>query len=122
MKKLNHLLKQSLKEIKDTYESGYSQSRHLKSLKKNRERYQSINKMKHQLSPYYKPHVLDKEIKKMDQAIDKAIWRGMANNNAREVSKLMSKQHELIMEVLWGPNKFWTWEDWASYFFLKKNN
>ena len=45
------------------------------------------------------------EIKKMDKDIDRAIWKGIANNDSEEVSKLLSKQHELIMKVLWGDNK-----------------
>ena len=105
MKKINQLLKHSLKEINDTYESGYSQRVYLKRLKKDRERWKSRNIMHHQLFPYYKPHALDAEIKKMDNDIDKAIWKGIANNDSEEVSKLLSKQHELIMKVLWGDDK-----------------
>ena len=105
MKKLNKLLKHNLKEIKDTHENGYTQSVYLKRLKKDRERWKSRNIMYHQLFPYYKAHLLDNEIKKMDKDIDKAIWKGIANDDSKEVSKLLSKQHELIMEVLWGDDK-----------------
>ena len=122
MQKLNQLLKHNLKEINDTYENGYTQSIYLKRLKKNRERYKSMNIMYYQLSPYYKSHGLDAEIKKLDVVIDKAIWRGIANNDLKEVSELMSKQHDLIMKVLWGDNEFWKWDSWAHYFFLRTNN
>jgi hypothetical protein len=122
MKKLNQLLKHNLKEINDTYENGYTQSVYLKRLKKDRERWKSRNIMHHQLYPFYKPHTLDAEIKKMDKDIDKAIWKGIANDDSEEVSKLLSKQHELIMEVLWGDNEFWKWDSWAHYFFLRTNN
>ena len=105
MKKLNQLLKHNLKEINDTCENGYTQSVYLKRLKKDRERWKSRNIMHHQLYPFYKPHALDAEIKKMDEDIDKAIWKGIANDDSEEVSKLLSKQHELIMEVLWGDDK-----------------
>ena len=105
MKKLNQLLKHNLKEINDTYENGYTQSVYLKRLKKDRERWKSRNIMHHQLFPYYKPHALDTEIKKMDKDIDKAIWKGIANDDSEEVNKLLSKQHELIMKVLWGDDK-----------------
>ena len=73
MKKINQLLKHNLKEINDTYENGYTQSVYLKRLKKDRERWKSRNIMQHQLYPFYKPHALDAEIKKMDKDIDKAI-------------------------------------------------
>ena len=105
MKKLNQLLKHNLKEINDTYENGYTQSVYLKRLKKDRERWKSRNIMHHQLYPFYKPHALDAEIKKMDKDIDKAIWKGIANDDSEEVNKLLSKQHELIMKVLWGDGK-----------------
>ena len=105
MKKLKQLLKHNLKEINDVYENGNTHSGYLKCLKEDRDRWKSRDIMHHQLYPFYKPHALDSEIKKMNEEIDKAIWKGIANNDSKEVSELMSKQHELIMEVLWGDDE-----------------
>ena len=66
--------------------------------------------------------IYSKKLNRVFEDIDKAIWKGIANDDSEEVSKLLSKQHELIMEVLWGDNEFWKWDSWAHYFFLRTNN
>lgn len=100
MIKLSHLLKNNLKEMKYKQENGYSDKAWLRQLKRDRDRWEDAKNVRYQMLEGYKPSPLDPEINKLDIEIDKAIWRGIGQNNSRDVTKLLSKQHKLIMQSI----------------------
>ena len=101
MIKLKSFLDQTLVDIEELYDSGFSAKDHLQRLKKQRAEIKYTQEVRYQmLESYHNPDDIDAELERLDKLIDQAIDAALNDinfdENNRKVSELIVKQHQLV--------------------------
>ena len=101
MIKLKSFLDQTLVDIEELYDSGFSAKDHLQRLKKQRAEIKYTQEVRYQmLESYQKFYNIDSELERLDKLIDQAIDAALNDinfdENNRKVSELIVKQHQLV--------------------------